>query len=178
MVFVELLSRFLHHYVVVCVALAIIPLKFLMVRLAKDRAGEVDTLLGIPEDLCYVTLGLLLSSLTADAAPLRAFFNGSQYVRTDGAILVFANFLLALFVHKISHHWAKPQYQTWRAALEVRVNNAPMTEPNGELTLLAGEDNLLYIVIHYFSKLLFSILIQLLFAGSWLYYVGRMYGAR
>ncbi len=174
---IEFVSRFLHQYLVVCVALAIIPLKFFMVRLSKDREGEADTLLAIPEDLCYVTLGLLLSTMTSDAALLRKFFSNSPYPRTNGAVLIAINFLLAGLVHKIASSWAKPQYQTWRAALEIRINHSHLDDDEG-LALRPEEDNLLYIVIHHFSKLLFSILLQLLFSGYWLYWIGRIYGTR
>jgi hypothetical protein len=113
-----------------------------MVRLSKDREGEAETLLAIPEDLCYVTLGLLLSTMTSDAAPLRKFFQGSPYVRTDGAILIAINFILAVVIHNMAAHWAKPQYQTWRAAIEIRINNSHLESDKG-LTLRAEEDNLL-----------------------------------
>jgi hypothetical protein len=75
---------------VVTVALVVIPLKVVMVRLSKDRAGEVETLLAIPEDVCYVTLGLLLSSITAPEGMSR-LFRQMNFPRTDGALLIIEN---------------------------------------------------------------------------------------
>lgn len=175
MALIEFFSRFLHQYVVVCVALAIIPLKFLMVRLAKDPAAEVETLFAIPEDLCYVTLGLLLSSMTTNFGPLHAYFASAKYPRTGAAILLFLNFCLAFVVHKIARVLTKPQYETYRAALELRINNASQDQG---LNLYAGEDHLMQIFLHHFTKLLLSVLAQLVLAGIWVYWMAKIFASR
>jgi hypothetical protein len=173
MKFIDLLSRLLHQYLVACVALVIIPLKFVMVRLSKDRSGEIETILAIPEDVCYVTLGLLISTMSSPGG-LNGLFDHVTYPRTDEALLICGNCLLAIFVHKIAQHLTKPQYQHWRAAVEIRLNHQHL-DPSETLTIQAAEDNLLYILIHYFSKLLFSLLLQLAAVAAWMYWIATLF---
>jgi len=113
--------------------------------------------------------------MTTNFGPLHAYFSSAEYPRTNAAILLFLNFLLAFLVHKIAHGWTKAQYQTYRAALELRVNHSSAEQG---ISLYAGADHLMDIFVHHFAKLLLSVMIQFLLSGLWLYWMARIFASR
>ncbi len=120
-----------------------------MVRLCKDRDSEMDTVLAIPEDVSYVSAGLILSSVSSGTGPLQDYFGstGSFYLATDVAIVLLINCVVSIVVHKISHSLTKKQYMTWRAAVQEQENRPPIGGPQMELALqgsasAAYDDNL------------------------------------
>lgn len=178
MKFIELIGDWIHSNLVFTVALAIIPLKLMMIRLCRDRNAELETALAIPEDLCYISIGLILSSLSAGTGPLQNYFYASKHVKTDVAIVLTLNFFLVLLVHRIAQRWTKPQYMSWRAAIQVRGDNASHDDPQMELALEGSEDNLLHILLHHFLGLLFTLFLQFSLVGFWLYNIAAIYSSR
>jgi len=175
---IELIADLIHRNLVLTVALALIPLKLLMVRLCKDQDGEWETVMSMPEDLCYVSVGLLLSSLTAGRGPLQTYFSGFPHPRTDVAIILAINFALIVVLHKISQSWTRVQYMHWRAALAVRGDQNSADDLQLELNLSPSEDNVLHVLIHHLVGLLGSLLIQFVVVGFWLYRIAEVFSSR
>jgi len=88
------------------------------------------------------------------------------------------NAILVLIVHKVAQSWTKPQYMSWRAALETRGDNINPSDPQMVLALNSPDDHLLFIYIHYLSKLLFSLVLQFSLVGIWLYRISAIYSSR
>lgn len=172
---IELLGDLIHRNLVFVVALAIIPLKVIMLRVCQDKNAEMETILAIPEDLCYVTIGLTMSSLVANSGPLQSYFRSSSHVTTDVVIVLMINFTLTILVHKIAQSWTKVQYMNWRAALQVRGDQSAPDDPQLSLDLNASDENFLYIYIHHLSMFLISFIVQFSIVGFWLFKVAAVF---
>jgi hypothetical protein len=172
---IELLGDLIHRNLVFVVALAIIPLKLIMLRVCQDKNAEMESILAIPEDLSYVTMGLTMSSLVAENGPLQSYFRGSAHVTTDIAIVLMMNAVLTIVVHKIGQSWTKLQYMNWMAALQVRGDQSIPEDSQLSLDLHAADENLLYIYLHHLSKFLISFIVQFSLVGFWLFKVAEVF---
>jgi hypothetical protein len=64
---IDYLGGFIQKNLIVFMAIVLLPLKWVVVRLCRDREGEAVALMSVPEDLCYVALGLVMG--TSSTAP-------------------------------------------------------------------------------------------------------------
>ena len=106
---------FLLHNLLVIVALVVIPLKLAIVKFCGDDEAQSGALLAMPEDLCYIILGLILADVDSGAKAFRRHFEGSTHVVAD--IVVVGLFTLALAVGtQLLAKMSNEDYKGWRAA--------------------------------------------------------------
>jgi hypothetical protein len=77
---IDQFGGFVQHNLIVFVAIVLLPLKWIVVRLCKDHEAEAVALMSVPEDLCYVALGLVMGDMINGAGAFHRFFDKSQHV--------------------------------------------------------------------------------------------------
>jgi hypothetical protein len=106
---IDYLGGFIQKNLIVFMAIVLLPLKWVVVRLCRDREGEAVALMSVPEDLCYVALGLVMGDI----------INSSNHLSIDMLITVAINLIVAFVVHRMSQSCTK-QFRLWRAADEAK----------------------------------------------------------
>jgi hypothetical protein len=159
---------FLVHNLIVCVAVVLLPLKWLVVRVCRDREAESVAIISVPEDLCYVVLGLILGDVINKAGSFRKYFALSEHLQIDEMITIGANILVAIFVHLIAQ-WTSKNFKKWRAA--VSVNSADKTYTGEIVANLNGASDVAPVLAQYFFLFSSQYLLQLALAVAWLHWV-------
>jgi hypothetical protein len=116
---IDYLGGFIQKNLIVFMAIVLLPLKWVVVRLCRDREGEAVALMSVPEDLCYVALGLVMGDIINSAGALHRYFAGSNHLSIDMLITVAINLIVAFVVHRMSQSCTK-QFRLWRAADEAK----------------------------------------------------------
>ena len=122
---IEAIGDFLQRHLTVFLAVVLVPLKIAVIRFCRDREGEAGAILSIPEDLCYVALGLILSDLLNATGALHQYFRSSHHPSIDIAVVVGLNVAFALVVHLLSQPTLR-SYKNWRGADAARMSDTPI----------------------------------------------------
>jgi hypothetical protein len=80
---IDSVGGFLQHNLVVLLAVVLVPMKWVVLRLCGDSDAQSTALLTVPEDLCYVALGLVLADMANSGGAFRRYFKGSTHVSID-----------------------------------------------------------------------------------------------
>ncbi len=166
---IERLGDFLQHNLVFFLAVILVPFKIVINRFCRDKEGEAAAILSIPEDLCYVALGLILSDLLTPAGALHRYFKGSKHIATNIAIVIAINIGVAITVHFLSQPM-QSAYRRWRATESI------ITEPQqGELAFAAsGDDAVDHLLAHHFITLAMLYSLQLAIVVVWLHWLAKV----
>ncbi|MGI4829442.1 MAG: hypothetical protein ACRYFU_14790 [Janthinobacterium lividum] len=117
---IDAVGSFIQHNLVVFVAIVLLPLKWIVVRICRDREAEAVALMSVPEDICYVALGLVMGDIINSAGAFHKHFAGSSNVSADLLVTVAINLVVAFVVHRLGQSCAK-QFRMWRAATESKM---------------------------------------------------------
>ena len=77
---IDHIGDFLQHNLVVLLAVVLVPMKWVVLRVCGDTDAQAVALLSIPEDICYVTLGLILGDVVSSTGAFRKEFHGSSHI--------------------------------------------------------------------------------------------------
>lgn len=167
---IDHLGGVLQKNLIVFVAVVLLPLKWIIVRVCKDPEAEAVALISVPEDLCYVTLGLVLGDMVNSAGAFHKHFAGSEHVSMDIMITVGINLLVALGVHRLSQ-WSMSHFKNWRAAGSARTADNPQ---QGNLDIPNAGDNITMIMLRHLFMFSTGYAGQLALVLVWLHWVAKV----
>jgi hypothetical protein len=171
---IDQLGGWLQHNLVVFMAVIVLPLKFVVVRLCGDREAEAAAVFAVPEDLCWVALGLVLGDIINSGGAFHHYFAQSDHASIDIVVAVGANFGFAIFVHVLTR-LSSSQFKLWRAA-----QSAQQTEDDpkqGELALPNGKENLELLMLRHLLLFCFGYGAQLLLVLFLLHWISKVISA-
>jgi hypothetical protein len=149
----------------------ILPLKWIVVRISRDPEAEAGALLAVPEDLWYVTLGLLLGDINSNSGAFRRYFARSSHASIDIVIAVSLNLAIALMIHRLAR-WVADHFRNWRAAGMARASN--LSSQQMELPLETADENIKTLMIRHLFLFLVGYLGQLALVLIWLHCVAKV----
>lgn len=170
---IDWVGGFVEHNLVVFVAIVLLPLKWIVVRLWKDAEAEAVALMSVPEDICYVALGLVMGDMINNAGSFHKYFGTSKHISIDIGVTVAINVGIALLVHRLSQACAA-QFRLWRAADNTRSTN---DEPNsGQVALPLPDiaDNVTTIMLRHLFLFSIGYAGQLVLVLGWLHWVAKV----
>ena len=170
---IEGISGFLQHNLVVLLAVVLVPMKLGILRLCGDSEAQKDALLSIPEDLVYVSLGLVLGDFATSGGAFRHFFAGSQHMTMDLAVTVMIGVIVAVAVHMLAK-WTNDHFRGWRAASNVRFRSGVSNPLQGELQLQPADTNVRFIQIRHITLASTLFLFQLGITIRWLAWIASV----
>jgi hypothetical protein len=168
---IDLFGGFLQRNLIVFLAVVLLPLKWLVVRVSQDPEAEANAVLSVPEDLCYVALGLVLGDMINSHGAFHHYFSRSQHVSIDIMITVGLNLAIALLIHRLAQ-WGGGHFRNWRSAGMAR--NADLTSRQIELPLRTADDNIRTLMVRHLVLFAISYLGQLTLVLIWLHWVGKV----
>jgi len=118
------------HYLPLFLAVSFILVKLALIRFSGHKEDQWRALLGIPEDISYGALALIIAGLSGDIPAFTTFFTKSDHPSTDIWILFWINVGICYAVHMIHQHLVLPQYEGWRAADELLEEQEQRQRPN------------------------------------------------
>jgi hypothetical protein len=119
---IEQIGDFLLQNLVVLLAVVLVPTKLVILRICGDTEAQAGAMLAIPEDLCYVLLGLILADVTNSGGAFRKYFQASAHPVVNIFVVMGINLVLSILVHLLSK-WSNSSFKTWRAATESRTRS-------------------------------------------------------
>lgn len=168
---IDTFGGFIQHNLIVFVALGLLPLKWIVVRLCRDHEAEAVALMSVPEDLCYVALGIVMGDMINSTGAFHKHFAGSQHVSIDIMVTVGLNVGVALLVHRMSQACAS-QFRLWRAADRSRALDV---NPNqGSLNLPGIADNIHLLMLRHLFMFSIEYAFQLMVVLVWLHWVAKV----
>jgi hypothetical protein len=174
---IDHIGGWLQHNLIVFIAVVLLPLKWIVVRLCKDPEAEAAALLSVPEDLCYVVLGLVLGDMTSSTGAFRHHFVKSDHVTIDLAVTVSFGITVALTVHRVAQRGVR-HFQSWRAAGQSRtVDPLSGQSQQMELPITPLDANLTMIMLRHLLMFSGSYAIQLIVVLIWLHWVATVIAA-
>lgn len=99
---IERLGDIFQHNLIVLAAVVLLPLKWVVLRVCKDNEAEVAAIVAVPEDLCYVGVGLVLGDIVNNAGAFRRYFAHSRHLSIDLLITVLLSFAVAVIIHVLA----------------------------------------------------------------------------
>lgn len=170
---IDQIGDFLQHNLVVLVAVVLVSMKWIILRICGDVEAQATSLFSIPEDICYVTLGLILGDVVNPAGAFRKQFYGSQHISIDIFITAMLNVVVAILVHLLAEK-SNDHFRSWRAAGVARTRNpgSPGVQQM-ELPITATDDNIQTIQIRHLAVFTLLYALQLSLAIWWLHWISR-----
>jgi hypothetical protein len=116
---IEWLGDILQRNLVFFVALSVLPLKWLICRICRDRESEAAAILAVPEDICYVSLGLVLGDLINAKGAFRNYYSDSAHRSINICIVVAIMLAAVTAIHQLFRATVR-HYKGWTAAKSTR----------------------------------------------------------
>ncbi len=113
---IDAVGGFVQHNLIVLIACVILPFKWAIPRLCGDREGQRAVLLGLPSELCYVALGIILGDVTVPGGAFRRHFSSSAHLIADLFVVIAITAVVPLLVHRASMS-AKNSFEDFAATL-------------------------------------------------------------
>ena len=167
---IEGISGFLQSNLLVLLAVVLVPMKLGILRLCGDAEAQKDALLSIPEDLVYVSLGLVLGDFATSGGAFRHLFASSQHVTMNLAVTVMIGVFVAIAVHLLSK-WTNDHVRGWRAASNVRLRSGAANPLQGELQLGSVDTNVRVVQVRHIALASMLYLIQFVITIRWLAWI-------
>jgi hypothetical protein len=170
---IDKLGGFLASNLIVFVAIVLLPLKWIVVRICRDHEAEAVALMSVPEDLCYVALGLVMGDMINSSGAFRKHFAPSTHISIDIAVTIGLNLGVALLIHRLSQACAN-QFRLWRAADSARSADKAIDPKQADLPLPQVQDNLLTIMLRHLFLFSIGYAVQLIVVLFWLHWVAKV----
>lgn len=174
---IESISGFLQRNLIVLLAVVLVPMKLGILRLCGDGEAQRSAFLSIPEDLVYVSLGLVLGDFATSGGAFRHWFAGSPHVPMDLAVTVMAGVIVAIGVHVLSK-WTNDNIRSWRAASHVRFRPGLSNPLQGDLPLEPTDSNVRLIQTRHMALASVLYLLQLFVTVRWLAWIAGVLANR
>jgi hypothetical protein len=160
--------------IVVFAAVVVVPLKMIVIRVCGDNEAMSLSFFAIPEDLCWVALGLVLGDVINGTGAFHKHYSSSKHANVDVAIFTVLGVVAAFVVHLCGQR-ANASFRSWRAAQKVR-NLDPV--PNQEvLNISNGMNNFHLLLVRYLAAFSFFYAAQFFFSGLLLIEVAKIISA-
>lgn len=170
---IESIGGFLQHNLIVLLAVVLVPMKLGILRICGDGDAQKDALLSIPEDLVYVSLGLVLGDFATSGGAFRRFFARSQHITMNLAVTVMIGIIVAITVHLLAK-WTNDHLKGWRAASNVRFRTGISDPLQTELQLEPADSNVRFIQIRHITLVSLLYLFQLGITIRWLAWIASV----
>jgi len=174
---IESFSGFLQHNLIVLLAVVLVPMKLGILRLVGDGDAQKVAFLSIPEDLVYVSLGLVLGDFATSGGAFRKHFATSSHVPMDLFVTIMIGVIVAITIHVLAK-WANDQVESWRAASGARMRVMSSNPLQGELGLEPADSSIRMIQVRHISLVSILYLLQLAVAIRWLAWIASVLGQR
>lgn len=165
------IGDFVVKYVIVLVAISILPLKWIVARVWRDRESEAQVVLSLWEDMCYVSLGIVMGNLVDHAGAFHWHFEKSAHPTLDIILVAAFNLFVIVLVHRLSQATSN-QYRHWRAAGSLKP--ADIDPRQGELAISGTDANLRMIFNRHFAFLSIYSFFQSAVTLVWIIWVARV----
>jgi hypothetical protein len=171
---IDQIGDFLQHNLVVLLAVVLVPMKWVVLRICGDTEAQAVALLSIPEDICYVTLGLILGDVASSTGAFRKQFHASTHPSIDIFVTGMFNVVVAILVHFFAKH-SNDHFKSWRAASSVRLRakNSPGFEQL-ELPMATTDENFQTIQIRHLAVFSLLYALQLALSIWWLSWITKI----
>lgn len=171
---IERLGDILQQNLIVLAAVVLLPLKWLVLRVCRDNEAEVGAIIAIPEDLCYVGVGLVLGDIVNNAGAFRHYFARSKHLSLDLLITVLLSFGVAIFVHVLAQK-GSGQLKSWRAASAIDPESQEAASKGQlELPMENRLSNFTLIGMGHLALFGTSYCLQMFLVGYWFYWITKV----
>lgn len=170
---IESISGFLQRNLIVLLAVVLVPMKLGVLRLCGDDEAQRGALLSIPEDLVYVSLGLVLGDFATAQGAFRHYFSRSSHMTMNLAVTVMIGVLVAIGVHVLAK-WTNDQMRGWQAASNVRLRSGVPDPLQRELDFAPSDSNIRLIQIRHLALASMLYLLQLCFTIRWIAWIANV----
>ncbi len=170
---IDRIGSFLQNHLIVFVAIVLVPIKLAVLRWCGDDEGTRAAFLSLPEDLVYISLGLILGDVTASHGAFHRWFSHSRNEQMDLYVTVGAGIAVAVIVHLLSK-WTNDNFKTWRAASAVSMRKKDANPQQQDLGLPTLDSNVLLIQIRHLALASTLYLLQLAITLKWLGWIARV----
>ncbi len=171
---IEAIGGFLQHNLIVLLAVVLVPMKLAILRICGDHEAQRAAFVSIPEDLVYVSLGLILGDFATEQGAFRKWYRNSSHVPMNLAVVVGLGVGVAIIVHVLAKY-TNDQLKTWRAASNVALRKPDAHPAQGDLGLSHTLDsNVLRIQIRHVAGFSILYLLQLGVTVWWLSWIARV----
>lgn len=167
---IEAIGGFLQHNLIVLLAVILVPMKLGILRLCGDGEAQRVAWLSIPEDLVYVSLGLVLGDFATSGGAFRRHFITSAHLQMNLLVTVMAGVFVAIIIHVFAK-WTNDQVKSWRAASQARLRITTANPLQGELGLQPADSNIRTIQLRHIALAAILYLSQLVVAIKWLSWI-------
>jgi hypothetical protein len=150
-------------------------MKWTVLRLIGDSEAQATTFLAIPEDLCYVSLGLVLGDFANESGSFGKYFKGSSHITVDIFVVALINVIVAIAIHILAK-LANDNFKSWRAAGAVRFKNSGANSTQMELGLSNADGNIERIQIRHMAVFTLSYFLQVTIVIRWLSWIAQVMG--
>jgi hypothetical protein len=171
---IDWLGDIFQHNLIVLAAVVLLPLKWLVLRFCKDNEAEVGAIIAVPEDLCYVGVGLVLGDIVNNAGAFRRHFAHSQHLSMDLLITVALSFGVAIVAHVFSQKGSR-HLKSWRAAIAIDPNSQEAASQGQlELPMESRPSNFTLIGMGHLAFFGTWYCFQFALVGSWFYWITKV----
>jgi hypothetical protein len=165
------IAAFLHRNLVVCLGVVVLPAKWIIVRLCRDREAEAVAVLTFPEDLCYVVLGLVMGDVINDVGAFHKYFAGFPYTSMALFVIGAWGLFIAIAIH-ILGQWSTRHFHGWRAAEKSQILDI---EPKpGHPRIPNADENFETLAFRHMFLFLVGYLIELGLIFPWLHWIAAV----
>jgi hypothetical protein len=165
------IAELLHRNLIVCLAAVVIPMKWIIVRLCRDKEAEAIAVMSAPEDLCYVVLGLVMGDVINNSGAFHKHFAGTPYVSMEIFVTVAFGLMIALSMHVLGRY-ADRHLKGWRAAQKSLAADIE-TKP-GDVAIPNAEDNFRTLMYRHMFLFLMGYGLQLLIIFPWIHWIAKV----
>ena len=170
---IDSLAGFLQHNLIVLLAVVLVPMKLAILRLCGDDEAQRAAFLSIPEDLVYVSLGLVLGDFATLGGAFRHHFAGSRQMTMALSVTVALGIMVAVGVHVLSK-WTSDQVRSWQAASQVALRPTSTHPDQADLGLHTVDPNVRLIQTRHIALSAILYLLQLCITIRWLAWIAQV----
>jgi hypothetical protein len=170
---IESIGGFLQRNLIVLLAVVLVPMKLVILRLCGDGEAQRAAFLSIPEDLVYVSLGLVLGDFATAGGAFRRHFGHSPHLPMDMVVTVMFGLGVAVGVHVLAK-WTNDHVNSWRAASNVRLRGSSPIPFQAELELHPADSNIRMIQVRHVALASMLFLLQLVAIIKWIVWIARV----
>jgi hypothetical protein len=155
-------------------AIVLVPTKWVIFRICGDIEAQNTSLLSIPEDICYVSLGVILGDSASSFRAFKVYFRSSDHFYMDMFVTGVLGVIVAILVHWLSaygvDHW-----KSWRASNQaISRTSEDSGDKQFELPITPIDENIRSIGIRHLVHFSFAYAVQLVIAVWWLSWVASV----
>ncbi len=170
---IEAAGRFLQHNLIVFLAVVLVPMKLVILRVCGDNEAQRAAFVSIPEDLVYVSLGLILGDFATSQGAFHRWFAHSPNLQMDLAVTIGVGCGVAVMVHMLAK-WTNENLKTWRAASAVGMRKKEADPKQRDLGLETLDINVTRIQARHLALASIFYGAQLAVSIRWLAWIARV----